>query len=49
MSTLRRAKAPRVVLNDGELIIEVNPDDPWGGRVSPDEVTRVLTQSRSAG
>jgi Domain of unknown function (DUF4908) len=47
--TLRRAKAPRVVLNDGELIIEVNPDDPWGGRVSPDEVTRVLTQSRSAG
>jgi len=47
--TLRRAKAPRVALSDGELIIEVNPDDPWGGRISPDEVTRVLTQSRSAG
>lgn len=47
--TLRRSKAPRVVLSDGELVIEVNPDDPWGGRISPDEVERVLTQARSAG
>ena len=47
--TLRRSKAPRVVLSDGELVIEVNPDDPWSGRVSPDEVERVLTQARSAG
>ena len=47
--TLRRAKAPRVMFNDGELVIEVNPDDPWSGRVTPDDVTRVLTQSRSAG
>ena len=47
--TLRRAKAPRVSFADGELVIEVNPDDPWGGRVTPDDVTRVLTQARSAG
>lgn len=47
--TLRRAKAPRVELDNGELILEVNPDDPWGGRVTPDDVTRVLTQSRDRG
>lgn len=47
--TLRRSKAARVSFADGELIIEVNPDDPWSGRVTPEDVTRVLTQSRSAG
>lgn len=47
--TLRRGKAPRVEFKDGELIIEVNPEDPWGGRVAPEDVTRVLTQSRNAG
>lgn len=47
--TLRRAKAPRVAFEDGELIIEVNPEDPWAGRVTPDDVSRVLTQSRNAG
>ncbi len=47
--TLRRGKAPRVAFDDGELIIEVNPDDPWSGRVTPDDVSRVLTQSRNAG
>lgn len=47
--TLRRAKAPRVTLKDGELILEVNPDDSWAGRVTPEEVTTVLTKSRNAG
>lgn len=47
--TLRRGNAPRVEFKDGELIIEVNPEDPWSGRVTPDDVTRVLTQSRNAG
>ena len=47
--TLRRAKAPKVSFKDGELVVEVNPDDAWAGRVTPEEVTNVLTASRSAG
>lgn len=47
--TLRRAKAPKVSFKDGELVLEVNPDDPWSGRVTTDDITRVLTASRSAG
>jgi hypothetical protein len=47
--TVRRAKAPKVTFKDGELIVEVNPDDSWAGRVTPEEVARVLTASRSAG
>jgi hypothetical protein len=47
--TLRRAKAPKAALKDGELLIDVNPDDSWAGRVTPEDVTKVLTASRSAG
>ena len=47
--TVRRAKAPKVTFKDGELIVEVNPDDSWAGRVTPEEVAKVLTASRSAG
>jgi hypothetical protein len=47
--TIRRAKAPKVTFKDGELILDVNPDDVWAGRVTPDEVTKSLTQSRSSG
>ncbi len=47
--TLRRGKAPSVEFKDGELVIEVNPEDPWGGRVTPEDVSRVLTQSRASG
>ena len=47
--TVRRAKAPKVMFKDGELIVEVNPDDSWAGRVTPEEVATVLTASRSAG
>lgn len=47
--TIRRARAPKVSFKEGELIVEVNPDDNWAGRVTPEEVTRVLTVSRSAG
>ncbi len=47
--TVRRAKAPKVTFKEGELIVEVNPDDSWAGRVTPEEVSKVLTASRSAG
>ena len=47
--TVRRAKAPKVSFKDGELLVEVNPDDAWAGRVTPEEVTKVLTASRSSG
>ncbi len=47
--TVRRAKVPKVTFKEGELIVEVNPDDSWAGRVTPEEVSRVLTASRSAG
>lgn len=41
--TLRLAKAPKVSLQDGELIVELNPDDAWGGRVMPQEISNALT------
>ena len=47
--TLRRAKAPKATLKDGELLIDVNPDDAWAGRVTPEDVTKVLTASRNKG
>lgn len=47
--TVRRAKSPKVTFKEGELIVEVNPDDSWAGRVTPEEVSKVLTASRSAG
>jgi hypothetical protein len=47
--TIRRAKAPDVTFKDGELIIDLNPGDPWNGRITHEEVTKVLTASRSSG
>lgn len=47
--TLRKGKTPKVAFKDGELTVDVNPDDTWAGRVTPDEVTKALTQSRSSG
>ena len=47
--TLRKAKAPKVSFKNGELTIEVNPDDSWAGRVTPEDVSKVLTQARSSG
>ena len=47
--TLRRAKAPKATLKDGELLIDVNPDDAWAGRVTPEEVAKVLTAARAKG
>lgn len=41
--TLRLAKAPKVSLKDGELIVEVNPDDAWEGHVTPQEISDVLS------
>jgi len=39
-----------VTFKEGELIVEVNPEElSWAGRVTPEEVTKVLTASRSAG
>ena len=34
---------------DGVLLIEINPDDAWAGRVTPEDVSKVLTASRSSG
>jgi hypothetical protein len=36
-------------LKSGELLIEINPDDAWAGRVTPEDVSKVLTASRSSG
>jgi len=47
--TLRRGKAPKVTFKDGELLIDVNPDDAWAGRITPDDISKALTQSRSSG
>lgn len=47
--TLKRAKAPKVSFKDGELTIEVNPDEGWSGRVTPEAITSALTQARNAG
>jgi hypothetical protein len=47
--TLVPAKTPRVSFKDGELKLEVNPADEWGGRVSSDAISNVLTAARSAG
>jgi hypothetical protein len=47
--TVRKAKAPKVSLKSGELLIEINPDDAWAGRVTPEDVSKVLTASRSSG
>lgn len=46
---VRPAKAPKVTFRDGELTVDVAPSDTWAGRVTPEEVTRALTQSRSSG
>ena len=32
-----------------ELTLDVNPDDGWSGRVTPEAITNSLTQSRNAG
>lgn len=47
--TVRRGKAPKVGFNDGELVIDVNPEDGWSGRVTPDAITTSLTAARNAG
>lgn len=47
--TVRRGKAPKVGFADGELTIDVNPDDGWSGRVTPEAISSVLTASRNAG
>ncbi len=47
--TVRRGKAPKVSFKDGELTLDVNPDDGWSGRVTPEAITNSLTQSRNAG
>jgi hypothetical protein len=47
--TLVRAKAPKVTFKDGELTVQVNPDDGWSGRVTPEAITTALTQARNAG
>ena len=44
--TLKRAKAPKVSLKDGELTVEVNPDAGWAGRVTPEAVFDALTAAR---
>ena len=36
-------------LKEGELLIDVNPDDAWAGRVTPEEVAKVLTAARAKG
>ena len=46
---MRRGKAPKVSFKDGELTLDVNPDDGWSGRVTPEAITNSLTQSRNAG
>jgi hypothetical protein len=47
--TLKRAKSPKVSFAAGELVIELNPDDGWSGRVTPEAITSALTKSRNAG
>jgi hypothetical protein len=47
--TLVRAKAPNVTFKDGELTVHVNPDEGWSGRVTPEQITNALTQSRNSG
>lgn len=47
--TLVRAKTPRVTFSDGELTVQVNPDDGWAGRVTPEAITAALTSARNAG
>jgi hypothetical protein len=47
--TVRRGKAPKVGFTDGELTIDVNPDDGWSGRVTPEAISSALTASRNAG
>jgi hypothetical protein len=47
--TVRRAKVPKVSFKGGELLVEINPDDAWAGRVTPEDVSKVLTASRSSG
>jgi hypothetical protein len=47
--TLRRGKAPKVSFKDGELMIDVNPADSWAGRITPEDVSKALSQSRSSG
>jgi len=47
--TVRRGKAPGVSFKDGELVLDVNPNDGWSGRVTPEAITNSLTQARNAG
>ncbi len=47
--TVRRGKAPKVGFTDGELTIDVNPEDGWSGRVTPEAISNALTASRNAG
>ena len=47
--TVRRGKAPKVGFTDGELTIDVNPEDGWSGRVTPEAISTALTASRNAG
>jgi hypothetical protein len=46
---LVRAKAPSVSFQDGELVLGINPEQGYLGRVSSDAISNVLTASRSAG
>lgn len=46
---LIRADAPSVSFKDGELVLGVNPEQGYLGRVSSDAIASALTASRSAG
>lgn len=46
---LVRADAPSVSFEDGELVLGVNPEQGYLGRVSSDDISNALTASRSAG
>jgi hypothetical protein len=51
LTTVRlvRTQAPSVVFKDGELVLGVNPDEEFGGRVSSEAITNALTAARSTG
>ncbi|HVY87339.1 MAG TPA: DUF4908 domain-containing protein [Hyphomonadaceae bacterium] len=43
------APAPSVAFKDGELVLGVNPNEEFGGRVSSEAITNALTAARSSG
>lgn len=46
---LVRATAPSVSFEDGELVLGVNPEQGYLGRVSSDAISKAMTASRSSG